>query len=612
MINKNGLKMTKTKDNFQILGDIEHILLRSAMYIGSTSLETRNILLDYQFQTVQFVPGLFKIINEIIDNSLDEYIRTQGKFANKIEVIMTDTSVTVRDNGRGIPIEQIADPDGKKVYKPVAAWTRPRAGSNFSDDSNRETAGMNGVGSALTNIFSKSFIGDTSDGKKHLTVECSNNACIDSVKTRASTKQFTQVSFTPDFNRFESKSFDNQIIAMVRDRLTNISLSFPKIQFKFNGKIVSTNPKAYMSKFDNTASYLDSNVALLISGNDTGEFRHHSIVNGLIIYNGGSHIDYVMNGICVNLRDKIRKKHKIDLMPAKIKSYLQIVLAINGFKNPKFDGQSKEKITNTNSEVAELLSRIDFEAICKALIKNDAIIIPMVKAQLDKMNAEDDAEAKAKAKKLERIKVAKHIAASSTVSDQKTIFIAEGDSAIGQFISVRNPKTQGAIPLRGKVMNTFGLKAKEILENKELAELMAVTGLQLGKKATNLTYGTIAIMTDQDVDGGSIRGLLINFFYNWPELFEQGRIKIINSPRYILRGKTNNIYFYDKKELDAYKGSTKGYELAYIKGLGSLETEEYRDMLADPFYETVKIDDVSLLEMMYGEDSAPRKTFMMA
>lgn len=604
--------MAKNKDDFKILSDVAHILLRPNMYVGSTNMETRNILLDYQFQTVRFVPGLFKIINEIIDNSLDEYIRTQGKFANKIEVTMTDTSVTVRDNGRGIPVEQITDPDNKKVYKPVAAWTRPRAGSNFGDDGNRETAGMNGVGSALTNIFSKSFVGETSDGKKHLTVVCSNNANVDSVKTRASTKQFTEVTFTPDFDRFEAKLFDAQTIAMVRDRLTNISLSFPKIQFKFNGKVVSTNPKTYMSKFSNTASYLDSNVALLVAGNDTGEFRHHSIVNGLIIYNGGSHIDYVMTGICANLREKIKKKHKIDLMPAKIKSYLQVVLSINGFKNPKFDGQSKEKITNTNGEVAELLSRVDFEAICKVLIKNEDVIGPMVRAQLQKLDDEDDAAAKAKAKELKGIKVAKHISASSTVVDQKTLFIAEGDSAIGQFISVRNPKTQGAIPLRGKVKNTFGLKAKEILANKELAELMVVIGLQLGKKATNLNYGTIAIMTDQDVDGGSIRGLLINFFYNWPELFEQGRIKIVNSPRYILRGKTNNIYFYDKKEWDDYKGVTKGYELAYIKGLGSLETEEYRDMLADPFYETVVIDDPSLFEMMYGEDTAPRKTFMMA
>src|ERR1700757_2617291 len=146
------------KDDFKILNDIEHIRLRPNMYIGSTSIEQKTILIDYNYKEVSYVPGLFKILNELIDNSVDEFVRTEGKFANKIEVTMTDDTFTVRDNGRGIPVELVADTDGKKLYKPVAAWTRPRAGSNFGDDAQRVTMGMNGVGSALSNIFSKSFI----------------------------------------------------------------------------------------------------------------------------------------------------------------------------------------------------------------------------------------------------------------------------------------------------------------------------------------------------------------------------------------------------------------------------------------------------------------------
>lgn len=602
---------TKNKDEFKILGDIEHILLRNQMYIGSDSLETRNILLDYKYQDVSYVPGLFKIVNELIDNSVDEYVRTEGKFANKIEVTIDDTSFTVQDNGRGIPVEQVTDPDGKKVYKPVAAWTRPRAGSNFSNDSERITAGMNGVGSALSNIFSRKFIGETSDGKKHLVVKCSNNATIDSVKVNASTKKFTRVTIEPDFARFGVNHFDDHFKNMVKDRLVNVSLAYPKIQFKFNGKSCSITPKAYMAKFGDAITHLDSSVALGIMPSEVGEFRAHSVVNGLIIYNGGSHIDYIINALAPLLRDKIKKKHKFDLTPAKIKPHLQLVLAINGFKNPKFDSQSKERITNTNLEVAEHLAHIDYEALSKAIMKSSAIIDPMIKAQLLKQDEDDDKAAREKAKELKGKRVAKHIPASSRIADKKTLFIAEGDSAIGQFVTVRNTETQGAIPLRGKVMNTYGEKPKDILANKELSELMVVIGLTLGKKATNLNYGTIVIMTDQDVDGGSIRGLLINFFYNWPELFEQGRIKILNSPRYILRGKKDRVYFYDKKELESYKGSTKGYELAYIKGLGSLETEEYRDMLSNPYYETVIIDNPELFWMMYGPDPAPRKEFMM-
>jgi DNA gyrase/topoisomerase IV subunit B len=151
----------------------------------------------------------------------------------------------------------------------------------------------------------------------------------------------------------------------------------------------------------------------------------------------------------------------------------------------------------------------------------------------------------------------------------------------------------------------------EILSNKELSELMAVLGLELGKPPRNLTYGTIVIMTDQDVDGGSIRCQLINFFWNWPELFEKRRIKILNSPRYILRSKKQSHYFYDKAEFDAFKGSKVGYDLAYIKGLGTLWENEYGDMLRNPNLETIVIDDPTLFAMMYADDSAPRKKFMM-
>lgn len=601
----------KVKEEFKILSDIEHILKRPNMYVGGTSKETRSILVDHTFQNIPHVPGLFKIINEIIDNSVDEFIRTEGQFATKIDITMTDKSVTVKDNGRGIPVELITDPDGKKLFKPVAAWTRPRAGSNFTDDAERKTGGMNGVGSALTNIFSKKFIGETCDGKKSLTIVCSNNATIDSVKTKAGTKKGTSVTFEPDFERFEADHFDEHLFNMVRSRLTDISFAFPKIQFTFNGKKCSMTTKAYITKLNASAFYTDSKVSVAFMPSPTGEFAHYSIVNGLILYAGGSHIDYVMNQVVSDLREKLNKKYKLELTPARIRSGLAVVVAINGFTNLKVDAQTKEKVTNTTAEVATHLSHIDYESVCKLLLKDEAIIEPMISAFKKKMEDEDDAEAKKKAKELKGKKVAKHIPATSRIGEKKTLFIMEGDSAIGPFIEARNPETQGAIPLRGKIMNVFGEKASDIMASNELAELLTVTGLELGKRATVLNYGTIAITTDPDVDGSSIRGLLINFFHRWPELFEHGRIKIVHSPRYILRGKKDRKYFYSKAEWEAYKGPMAGYELVYIKGLGSLEIDEYKDMLDNPVFETVYIDDPKLIEMMYGPDVSQRKKYMM-
>jgi DNA topoisomerase-2 len=606
------MKKEEQKD-FKILDDISHVLLRPAIYIGSTSIEKKELFLNYNYASVHYNPGLFKIVNELIDNSVDEYTRTQGKFADKIDIDVTDTTFTVLDNGRGIPVDKVKDVDGSDIYRPQAAWCKTKAGSNFNDDANRVTAGMNGVGSALSNIFSKKFHGETSDGSQKFVVECVDNAKIVSVKVTKSTKKYTKVTIQPDFQRFSLEKFDETMIKLIEDRIVGLAVAYPNITFKFNGTPIKMGtPKAYVSKFgENAIVYSDENVILGFMPSPEAELRYHSVVNGLTLYSGGSHIDYIMNGVVATLREGIKKKHKFDIMPAQIKSHIQLVSVIRNFKNMKFDSQTKERLTNTSQEVAEHLSHVDYENIAKQILKNEAILMPIIETQLAKQRAADLAEERKKNNNLKKKKVAKHIPATSSIFEKKTLFITEGDSAIGQFVSVRNSETQGAIPLRGKILNTFDKSNKEILSSGALSELMVVLGLELGKPAKTLNYGTIAITTDQDVDGFSIRCLLINFFYNWPELFEHGRVKILNSPRYILRSKKQRHYFYDKTELDAFKGSTSGYELAYIKGLGSLRIEEYKDIISDPYYETIVIDDVELFNMMYGKDANLRKKYMM-
>ncbi len=607
--------MAKSSD-FQILSDIQHILLRPQMYISSTSLESRNLFLDYKFQEINYVPGLFKIVNELIDNALDENVRTQGKFANKIDITIDSKSFSIRDNGRGIPVELVKDLDGKKIYRPVASWAKTKAGSNFSDDANRVTAGMNGVGSALSNIFSTSFIGETADGSNKLVLTCKDNSKIESVKITKSSKKYTEVTMSPDFERFNVEGFDETMIGLIKDRIHNLAICYPKIIFKFNNETVkSESGNAFVKKFDERAVvYSDSKVTIGVMPCEAREFRSHSIVNGLVLYNGGSHVDYISNAICSQLRDYIAKKNKIDVKTLKlpqIKTHLQFVTIIKDFNNMKFDSQTKEKLTNTASEVAKQLAGVDFDKIVKQITKSTEIMEPVVSGIMYRRKEDDDLDAKNKQKNLKRIKVAKHIEANSKKPEEKTLFIAEGDSAISNFIPARNDMTQGAFPLRGKVLNTYGLSYKKILDNKELMELMAILGLRLGHKAVDLTYGHIAIMTDQDVDGGSIQALLINFFYNWPELFEEGRILILNSPLYVLRGKTDNKYFYSKEEFEKYKGSKKGYEIGYIKGLGSLTEKEYGDTLSDPNFDMVKIDDAEYLQMMFSENVEARKVFMM-
>lgn len=591
--------------SFQILDDKAHILLRPGMYCGSVTSEIHNQFLNYKWQPFQYVPGLFKIINELIDNAIDEFIRTGGEHANQIEIKVTNKSFWIKDNGRGIPVTLTKDLDGEDIYLPVAAWCKTKAGSNFGSDADRDTIGMNGVGSALANIFSSKFIGTTSDGKFKLVVECDDNATIRKVDVKKSTKKFTEVYIEPEFKRFGVEDIDDTLKGLILNRLNNLAICYPAITFKYNDEAVKIGtPKTWMGNFaEEHVLHSDENVIIGIMNSEAEEFRCLSLVNGLNITNGGSHIDYIMGQLCDVLREGIKKKHKLEVTPGQIKNHLQLVSVIRGMKNMKFDSQTKERITNPRGEISGLFEHVKFDKMSAAILKNDALIMPIIQAQLAKQMAADARAATMAEKAVAAKIVAKHIPATGRYSNEKTLFIAEGDSAIGPFVSARTEETKkiyGGYPLRGKIPNITDLKTAEILGTKELGDLINILGLKIGQKVVNPNYGTIAIMTDQDIDGFSIQGLLLNFFWLWPELYQMGRVKIVRTPLYVATKKDDRKYYYDKAEFDTASGKLKGYEIRYIKGLGSLRKAEYKDILANPVMVTVKIDDPALFDSMYG------------
>lgn len=591
--------------SFKILDDKAHILLRPGMYCGSVVEETQSLFLNYQWTSANFVPGLFKIINELIDNSIDEHIRTNGEFANQIDIKVDTKSFWIKDNGRGIPVVLVDDLDGEKIYTPVAAWCKTKAGSNFGSDTDRDTIGMNGVGSALANIFSSKFVGTTSDGKMHLVVTCEDNATIRDVSVKKSTKKFTEVYIEPDFPRFGVQMIDATMMALIKSRLINLAICYPAITFKLNGESIKTGTaKAWVDKFSQeNVLHHDDSIILGIMNCADEEFRCLSLVNGLNISQGGTHIDYAVGQLIDPLRELIKKKHKLEVTPGQIRSHLQVVSVIRGMKNMKFDSQTKERITNPRGEVSGLFADVKFDKLAQGIMKNDALIMPIIQAQLAKQMAADARAATLAEKALQSKKVEKHIPATGRVASAKTLFITEGDSAIGPFISARTQdlaKIYGGYPLRGKIPNITGMTTTEILKTKELGDLINILNLKIGQKAVEPDYGTIAIMTDQDIDGFSIQGLLLNFFWLWPDLYYQNRIKIVRTPLYVATKKDERKYFYDKADYDAAASGLKGYEIRYIKGLGSLRKTEYKDILASPVMITVQIDDPVLFDAMYG------------
>ena len=453
---------------FKILSERDHIRTRSAMYIGSITSEEISGILNFKYQTKKYIPGLVKIIEEIYQNSVDEAIRTNFEFGNEISVTIKDDGlmgwyVEVIDNGRGIPTKQIDE-----KYQAELSWTRARAGSNFSDD-NRTTIGMNGIGSYLTTCFSKEFIGQSGDGKLNVIVRCLNGCeTIETVAEKSKTRG-TKVKFYPDLSLFKTKTIDNELIDLIEDRLMNLAICYPKVTFKFNDKKLSIKNSTQLAKsfHENALAFDDENFNLVVAPTgDDEEFRHLSFFNGIAIKNGGNHIDYFISGICNELIPLIKRKWKIEVLPNQIKQHLLLAFWVRNFPNPKFDSQSKERITNTIGEIKSFMN-LDFTKIAKKIAATDEIIMPAIESILRKKEAIEKRAATNALKKVQKKKIANHIAANDKDTEKKTLFIAEGLSASGMGLSVRDPKYHGFYSLRGKVLNTHEMSAYDILKNKE-------------------------------------------------------------------------------------------------------------------------------------------------
>ena len=231
------------KNKVILLSDTEHILKRSARYLGSVveTTNTRFILSEetIKYQECSYIPALLKLIREIIDNSIDEALRTNFKYANKISITITKDTIIVEDNGRGIPVIQAEDSQGNKLedLMPTLAWCSLKAGSNFNDEDDNSTIGQNGEGSSLVNIWSKEFIGETSDGNLYYKLVTKDNMATKEISTKASKKQFTKVTFKPDLGRMNLEAIDEFYMDLIEFDLLFLKETYPKINFEFIRKV---------------------------------------------------------------------------------------------------------------------------------------------------------------------------------------------------------------------------------------------------------------------------------------------------------------------------------------------------------------------------------------
>ena len=411
--------------NVKSLTDREHVLHRPAMYIGSvTSTNAHEYVLEdgkMQYREVSYVPGFIKIINEIIDNSVDEAIKSEFTSGTQIAVNMTPEYVEVRDNGRGIPVVQNDNGD----YIPALCWNQARTGSNFDDDENRTQIGMNGVGSFSTNCFSTSFTGISDDGKKKYTVNFKDNASsYDEHVNKSSGKTGVQVKFCPDLSKFNLTTIDETHMNVIKQRLINLSMSFPDITFKFNGKKINVSSfKKYVNLFSGVSEiYETEDYKFAILPNSEDDFRQFSYVNGLKIPDGGTHIDVINYQVINGLRDKLAKRYK-SIKPGDIKNKLMVIAFLKNVKNTKFNSQAKEKITNSIAEINRYYGKIPYDTIINKIFKTPGIIDPITEVYRIKEEFKKRQELKALGKTVKKFKSEKY---TPSIGVKKYLVLTEG------------------------------------------------------------------------------------------------------------------------------------------------------------------------------------------
>ena len=417
-------------DKFEVLNDREHTLIKSHIMVGGTVEENMSRYINGEYKTLSVVPGLLVITREIIDNCIDEYIRSKGKNATKINISMNQLSLTVEDNGRGIPVERyVNEANNIDNWRPVLCWTQLRAGTSFSEHEIGPSS--NGVGASVANILSTYFRGETWDGKKYCVVTCSNNmeTINVSIEDDNTHPTGTKVTIEPDFERFGVPCYTPDHITATKERIIALSSVYPEITFTFNGeKIRTKKPKEYISIYNKKyVSYEEKNYFFAIMPTELDEYYQQCYIDGLYIKNGGTHEIYIAREISYALRDIIKKKYKLDMSPAEIKRGFFLLFNARYFPQMKFDSQTKERLTNSEAEVKAYLGDVNFEKIAKDIVAIPEIINPIIEAKLAKQIAAEKRAVTLAQKKMQKTVVEKHVSAMSKNRSDTTLFLCEGD-----------------------------------------------------------------------------------------------------------------------------------------------------------------------------------------
>lgn len=641
-------------DTYQKLTPLQHIIKRPDTYIGSVE-RTDNQMWVYnkekclmEYKKISFVPGFYKIFDEILVNAADNKQRDKNMSYIKINIDREKGEISVENDGKGIPVE-MHEKEG--VYIPEMVFGHLLAGSNFDDDEKKTVGGRNGYGAKLCNVFSTEFsleCQDSGNGKRYKTTWRDNMGKMDKAKiTSNKSKDFVKVTFKPDFKRFSMPDgIDDDTESIMYRRVYDLAGTVEGVKVHLNGELLKLGFKKYCEMyaksiakerqdvdtdgngpapatviFEDTKAHQRWQVGFTVSD---GSFQQVSFVNSIATTSGGTHVNYIADQICNALLKDLSKKMKgHSLKSNHVRNH--IFIFVNCLvDNPAFTSQTKEQMTTKQSAFGSKCQLTD--GFIKKIRATEAIdnILHFAEKKADKLMAKSDGN---KRSRISNEKLVDANLAGTKQGHECTLILTEGDSARALAVAGRailDPDRIGVFPLRGKMLNVRDASIDQITKNQEVQNIKQFLGLKHKQHYTDtkgLRYGHLMIMADQDHDGSHIKGLLINFLevqypslLKIPDFFREFITPVVKvwqgpNPKKPERLKS----FFTMPEYEGWKEShhqdIKKWHYKYFKGLGTSSNEDaqvYFTNLDDHLKEfhTMKPEESELFELAFSKKKA--------
>lgn len=580
-----------TEENIKSLDWREHIRMRPGMYIGKLG--------DGSSPD----DGIYVMLKEIIDNSIDEFVMGFGK---KIDITITDRKVKVRDYGRGIPLGKLVDCVGKI-----------NTGGKYDSEVFKKSVGLNGVGTKAVNALSNFFQVQSFRENKERTIEFTKGKLTyDSQISHSTGKQGTQTTFIPDDTIFKNVHF---ISAYLDNQIWNYAYLNTGLKLYFNGQKYSSKNglldflrrKTESEKVLYDIIYLKGHdIEISMTHRNAYSEQYYSFVNGQFTSQGGTHQAAFREAIVKTIRDFYNKNFDA----ADIRQSIIASISVR-VQDPIFESQTKTKLGSLTIAPDGITVRSFVNDFVKKQFDNYLHKHPETAEKILKKILQSEKERKDMAgvrklanqrakkanlynKKLRDCRFHLHQGKSEKRFDT-TLFITEGDSASGSITKARDVETQAVFSLRGKPLNSFGLAKKVVYENEEFNLLQHALNIENGLEG--LRYNNIVVATDADVDGMHIRLLLLTFFLQFfPDIVQNGHLYILETPLFRVRNKKKTIYCYSEEEKKkAIKSLKTNVEITRFKGLGEISPKEFENFIGDG----MKLEPVILKEGISVENT---------